>query len=215
MVDDDFEKIKREIVFERVAKAIKEDPKNWVKQVEDLGFEWFDDGYGEEEELEEKLAKPENQNQELLVAYFEGDVELSDQLLDSYLTEKDSATTNYPLFRKYFKKGNEKLKRLIISGLEKNPTDIGLLSDLSFFHEFKNILSELVGYYLNACEREQNLQNFEQLALNFYYDTEPDGFDALYELSEKYGPGSDKGKIVKKMIQEQKSEPEELNSDNL
>ena len=117
ILDDDFEKIKREIVFERVAKAIKEDPKNWVKQVEDLGFEWFDDGYGEEEELEEKLAKPENQNQELLVAYFEGDVELSDQLLDSYLTEKDSATTNYPLFRKYFKKGNEKLKRLIISGL--------------------------------------------------------------------------------------------------
>jgi hypothetical protein len=28
---------------------------------------------------------------------------------------------------------------------------------------------------------EQNLENFEQLALQFYYDTDPDGFDALYE----------------------------------
>jgi hypothetical protein len=71
MIDDDYEKIKREIVFEKTAKAIKEDPKNWIKQLEDLGFEYFDDGYGDEEELEEKLAKPENPNQELLVDYFE------------------------------------------------------------------------------------------------------------------------------------------------
>ena len=41
MNDDDYEKIKREIVFEKVAKAIKENRKNWVKQVEHLGFEWF------------------------------------------------------------------------------------------------------------------------------------------------------------------------------
>ncbi|MFH1761886.1 MAG: hypothetical protein ABIA63_12375, partial [bacterium] len=81
-------------------------------------------------------------------------------------------------------------------------------SDLAFFHEFKNILSELVGYYLNACEHEKNIQNFEQLALNFFYDTEPDDFDALYELSKKYEAVSNKGKIVKKIIQEQKSEPE-------
>ena len=38
MIDDDYEKIKRKIVFEKVAKAIKEDPKNWVTQLEDLGF---------------------------------------------------------------------------------------------------------------------------------------------------------------------------------
>jgi hypothetical protein len=100
MIDDDYEKIKREIVFEKTAKAIKKDPKNWIKQLE----------------------------------------------------------------------------------------DIGLLSDLAFLHEFKNLLSELIGYYLIACDHEQNFKNFEQLALQFYYDTDPDGFDALYELSEKYGP---------------------------
>jgi len=210
MVDDDYDKIKREIIFEKVAKAIKKDPKNWSKQIEELGFKWFDDGYGDEEELEEKLARPENPNQELLVAYFEGDIELSDQMLDAFLAEKDSDEPNYPLFRKYFKQGNENLKRLIISGLERNLSDIGLLSDLTFFHEFKNILSELIGYYRIACEHEKDLQNFEELALDFYYHTKPDGFNALYELSEKYGPGSDKGKIVREILQRQESEPESI-----
>ena len=200
MIDDDYEKFKREIVFEKVAKAIKEDPKNWIKQVEDLGFGYVDDGYGDEEELEEKQAKPENPNQELLANYFKGDIELSDQMLAAFFTEKDSDSPNYPLFRKYFRSGNENLKRLVKSGLKRSPADIGLLSDLSFFHEFKNILSELIGYYLIACDHEQNLKNFEQLALQFYYDTDPDGFDALYELSEKYGPDSDKGKIVREIL---------------
>jgi len=35
-------------------------------KLEEIGFEYFDDGYGDEEELEEKLAKPENPSQELL-----------------------------------------------------------------------------------------------------------------------------------------------------
>jgi len=100
MIDDDYEKLKREIVFEKVAKAIKEDPKNWLKQLEEL-------------------------------------------------------------------------------------------------------LSELIGYYLIACDHEPNLKNFEQLALQFYYDTDPDGFDALYELSEKYGPESDKGKNVREILRRQ------------
>ena len=211
MIDDDYEKLKREIVFEKAAKAIKEDPKNWIKQLEDIGFAYFDDGDGDEEELEEKLAKPENSNQKLLVNYFEGDMELSDQMLDAFLTEKDSDSPNYPLFRKYFKSGNENLKRMIILGLKRSPADIGLLSDLAFFHEFKNILSALIEYYLIACDHEQNLKNFEQLALQFYYDTDPDGFDALYELSEKYGPDSDKGKIVREILRRQESEPDSIN----
>ena len=211
MIDDDYEKLKREIVFEKVTKAIKEDPKNWIKQVEDLGFEYFDDGYGDEEELEERLAKPENPNQELLVDYLEGKIELSDQMPGVFLTEKYSDSPNYPLFRKYFKCGNENLKRLIISGLKRSSADIGLLSDLAFFHEFKNILSELIGYYLIACDHEENLKKFEQLVLEFYYDTDPDGFDALYELSEKYGPDSDKGKIVRKLLRRQESEPDSIN----
>ena len=210
MIDDDNEKIRREIVFEKAANAVKKDPKNWIKQVEDVGFEYFDDGYGDEEEFEEKLARPENSNQELLVVYFEDDIELSVQMLDAFLFEKDSDKPNYPLFRKYFKQGNENLKSLIISGLKRNPGDIGLLSDLVFFHEFNSILSELIRFYLIACDHEQNLKDFEQLALQFFYDTDPDGFDALYELSEKYGPASDKGKIVREILRRQKSEPDSI-----
>ena len=71
-------------------------------------------------------------------------------------------------------------------------------------------MSELIGYYLIACDHEQNLKNFVQLALQFYHDTDPDGFDALFELSEKYGPDSDKGKIVRKVLQRQKSEPDSI-----
>ena len=55
MIDDDYEKIMREIVFEEAAKAIKEDPTSWIKQLEDIGIEYFDDGYGDEEELERFL----------------------------------------------------------------------------------------------------------------------------------------------------------------
>ena len=210
MIDDDYEKMRRKIVFEKVAKAIKKDPKNWTRQVEELGFEWFDDDNGDEEEREEKLATPENSNQEFLVNYFEGDIELSDQVLDAFLTEKDSDEPNYPLFRKYFKSGNGNLKILIASGLKRDPADIGLLSDLTFFHEFKNILSDLIGFYLIACEHEKDLKNFEELAMDFYYHTKPDGFNALYELSENFGPDSDKGKIVREIIQKKDSEPESI-----
>jgi len=209
MSEDDSEKLKREIIFEQVSKAIKEDPKNWRSKLEDLGFQWFDDG-DDSEEVEEKLAKPENPNQELLVGYFEGSIKLSDHVLDSFLAEKESTNPNYPLIRKYFKKGNENLKKLLIFGLEKNPTDIGFLNDLGFLQEFKNILGELIQFYLNACEKEQDPNNFEELVIDFCCYTEPNGFDALHELEQKFGPDSDKVKIIQKIRQEQKSEPESI-----
>ena len=40
-----------------------------------------------------------------------------------------------------------------------------------------------------------------------YLYTEPDGFDSSYELEKKYGPGSDKENIIRKIKQEQDSEP--------
>jgi hypothetical protein len=187
-------------------KAIKEDPKNWTSRLEESGFQRFDDEY-DQEEAEEKVARPENSNQEFLVAYFEGSVDLSDRLLDSFLAEKESIDPNYPLFRKYFKKGNENLKKMIVFGLKKNPTDIGLLNDLAYFHEFRNLLGELVQLYMSACEKENDPGNFEELVRDFCLYTEPDGFDAFYELEQKYGPGSDKGNIIRKIKQEQDTEP--------
>ena len=208
--DDDFEKLRRELVFEQVSKAMNEDPKSWATKLEELGFEWVDDKYGEEEEVEESLAKPVNPNQDLLVAYFEGAAKLSDQVLDAYLAEKASVAPNYALIRKYFKKGNEDLRKLLMFGLGKKPTDVGLLNDLGFFHEFRNILGDLIRLYLKACEKEQDMSSFEELAVNFYYDTEPDGFDALYELEQQITPGTDKAKIIEKIRKGQETGPESV-----
>jgi len=97
---------------------------------------------------------------------------------------------------------------LLIFGLEKRPTDIGLLNDLGFFHEFKSILADLIHYYLRACKGEHDMHKFEELVLSFYNDTVPDGFDAFYELEQHIAPGSDKAKIVQKIRQEQALEPE-------
>lgn len=207
MTDDDFEKLKREIVFERVAKAVSKDPKNWADRLEDLGFQWFDDE-DDHEENEEAAAIPENQNQELIVGYFEGTEDPSKKVLTAYIEETESENPNYPLFRRYFKKGNPNLKNLIMNGLQTKPTDRGLLGDLGYFHENRNILAELIRFYLKACEKEQDMNRFEKLVLNFYYDTHPDGFDALQELGSLYPPDSTKGKILQKIRQELESEPE-------
>jgi hypothetical protein len=207
--DDDFEKLKRELIFERVSKAIEKDPKNWTSQLEDLGFQWFDDE-DDQEEVEEELAKPENVNQEFLVGYFEGYINLSDQVLYSFFAEKNSSTPNYPLIRKYFKKGNENLRRLLIYGLEKTPTDIDLLNDLGFFSEFRNILGDLIQFYLKACKEEKDMSKFEELVRDFYYYTEPDGFDALYEIEHQIPPESDKRKIIEKTRQELELESESI-----
>ena len=55
-IDDDYEKIKNEIIFERVAETIKKDPKHWSDRLEDIGFFWVDDNYGDQEEQEEKTG---------------------------------------------------------------------------------------------------------------------------------------------------------------
>jgi hypothetical protein len=205
--EDDLEKLMRELVFEQVANAIKEDRKNWVSRLEELGFQWFDDEDGQEG-FGEASAKPENPDQELLVAFFEGSAEPSEQVLTAYLGEKESDNPNYPLIRRYFKTGNQNLLNLLTYGLEGKPTDIGLLGDFGFFHEHSNILADLISQYLRACEIEQDMDSFQDLVMSFYYDTEPDGLDVFYELEQQFSPDSVKGKIIWKIRQEQELEPE-------
>jgi hypothetical protein len=207
MSDDDFERLKREIIFDRVAGTIKEDPENWADRLEELGFQWFDDE-DDQEENEEAAATPANQNEQLIVDYLEGTKEPSEKVLAAFIEETESENPNCPLFRRYFKKGNPNLKKLLMYGLGKNPNDMGLLGDLGYFHENRNILGNLIRSYVKACEIEQNMANFEKLVLSFCYDTHPDGFDAIAELDQHYPPESTKGKILKKIRQEQEMEPE-------
>ena len=172
--------------MDTVNEVFKNNPQNYKEELAKLGFQWFDDDYPDEIE-EEDNAVPENKNQEFLVAYFNGDVELSNSVIEAFLAEKNSDEPNFALIRKYFRQGNEHLKALIYRGLEINPTDIGFLNDLSFFHEFHPMLRELIRYYTDACRLQQNLKTFRELASDFYYNTAPDGYEAYHALKEIYG----------------------------
>jgi len=120
------------------------------------------------------------------------------------LHEKDTGNPNYPLFRRYFKAANQNLKALIIYGLDHYPGRIDLLSDLAFFHEFENILCTLITYYTGACMKQENLETFTELVRDFYYCTEPDGYDALPALRELFPPETDKRRIIDFLIAEEK-----------
>jgi hypothetical protein len=211
MFDDDFEKEKRKLVFKEVARVIKEHPRNYTEKLAELGFRWVDDEV-DEEAVEERSATIRTDNEKYLVGYFEGETALSDQVLNTYLAEKNSDSLNYPLFRQYFKKGNDRLKELLMCGLKKHPTDIGLLSDLAYYHEFRNILGELIEAYMTACGREHDLERFSQLVMSFCLETEPDGFDALHELEQACSRGSEKWEVIQAVRKqlESDSEPEDI-----
>jgi hypothetical protein len=171
--------------------------------LEELGFKYFEDDDDDIEEIEERNAKPENQRQRNLVAYFENKNKLSGKIFECFSEEKASDNPNFPLIRKYFRKANQNLKALLIYGLDHYPGRIDLLSDLTIFHEFENILSILISYYTRACVDQQNLETFTELAKDFYYSTKPDGYEALFALRELFEPDTDKRKIIEFLILEE------------
>ena len=88
-------------------------------------------------------------------------------------------------------------------GLDNYPGRIDLLSDLSFFHEFENILIILISYYTRACVDQGNLDTFTELAKDFYYPTNPDGYETYYALRELFEPYTDKRKIIDFLMAEE------------
>lgn len=204
---EEFEKIQREIVSEKMWQAFREGSGNYRENLEQIGFSWFED-YGPEEE-EERVAVPENDNQEMLVAWFEGNIEFSDKLLDILQDERGSDEPNYPLVRKYFKSGNRHLFKLIKLGLQQDPTNIDLLSDLGYFHEFKYILSELIDHFMTACKLENDLQKFSELAQEFFFSTIEYDYNALYALRDLFTETSDKRKIINFFINEHENQKDE------
>jgi hypothetical protein len=89
-----------------------------------------------------------------------------------------------------------------VYGLDRYPGRIDLLSDLAFFHEFENILRLIITYYTRACVTQSNLETFTMLAWDFYYSTNPDGYEALYALKELLDPDTEKGEIIDSLIVE-------------
>ena len=47
----EYEEIKNELLIDKVGDAIKKDPKNWINNMEEIGFTWIDDS---QEEIEEE-----------------------------------------------------------------------------------------------------------------------------------------------------------------
>lgn len=205
----DYEKLRDEIVVDKVNEIFRTHPDNYIAALEEIGFEYHEeDDY---DEIEERNARPENQNQKDLVAFFKGEKKLSDRILHQYFEERDSEFPNLPLIRPFFKEANQNLKSLIVYGLDRYSGSIDLLSDLAFFHEFENILRLLITYYTSACVTQSNLETFTELAWDFYYSTNPDGYEALYALRELFDPDTEKRKIIDSLIAETE-EGKETNS---
>lgn len=211
---DDYAKLKNEIIRDRVNEIFRNHPKDHIAKMEELGFEYFEDDYDDEEEIEERNARPENQRQRDLVAYFENKKKLSKKIFESYSEEKAAENPNYPLIREYYKKANKNLKILLLYGLDNYPGRIDLLSDLSFLHEFENILSILITYYTQACVDQANLDTFSELAKDFYYSTNLDGYEAYYALRELFEPDTDKRKIIDFLIAEEEEAERNISQPN-
>jgi len=201
---DDYEKLKNEIIRDKVNEIFHNHPNDHIVKLKELGFGYFeDDDY---EDIEERNARPENQRQRSLVGYFENEKKLSKTIFESYSEEKAVESPNYSLIRKYYKEANKNLKDLLIYGLDNYPDRIDLLSDLSFFHEFENILNILITYYTKSCVDQTNLDTFSELTKDFYYSTKPDGYEAYYALRELFEPDTDKRKIIDFLIAEEGEE---------
>jgi len=197
-----YKKLEIEIKRDKVSEIFRKHPRDYVTKMEEIGFEYFadDENY---EEIEERNAKPQNRRQREIVGYFENKNKLSKKLFESYSEEKAAQNPNYPLIRKYYKQANKNLKTLLLYGLDNYPGRIDLLSDLSFFHEFENILGTLITYYTQACVEQGNLDTFSELAKDFYYSTSPDGYEAYYALRELFESESNKRKIIDFLIFEE------------
>ncbi|MCP4408394.1 MAG: hypothetical protein GY807_11650, partial [Gammaproteobacteria bacterium] len=121
-----------------------------------------------------------------------------------YLAERNAEHPNYALLRRYFKRTNSSLRALLILGLDQYPTSIDLLSDLVYCHEHANILQELICRFTIACEKEDDLTRFSEIALDFHYATTPDGYDAFHALRELFSSNSQKLENIEFLIAEYK-----------
>ncbi len=199
--DYDTDNLNDEIIRDEIKRIFKRQPHDYISKLEELGLEYYDDNEEDIEDQEEALAKPINPNQEYLVGCFDGDITLSDRSVAIFLQERNSRAPNFPLFRKYFKSANRNLLALITHGLELDPISGELLSDLTYFHGFHNQLELLIRYYSQACEKQEDIDAFTELAKDFYDACIQDGFNAYYALRDLFAIGTDRRKITDFLIE--------------
>jgi HPt (histidine-containing phosphotransfer) domain-containing protein len=113
---------------------------------------------------------------------------------------------NTPLFRRYFRKGNIQLLALLRHGLDQNPINPDLLNNLGFYHIFSPILKELISRYSKACETEQDMAPYRQLAHDFHINCSASGYEALYALDETLQQDDPKKAVVRDLMSERGDE---------
>ncbi len=197
---DDFQKIKNEMAVDAVNEVFRNHPDNYISKLEEMGFKYFEEE--DTEKIEEDNAVPENDRQKDLVSYFDGKIILAPNILKLYFEERKSDHPNFPLIRKYFKTANSHLKNLLLFGLQKNRTNIHLLNDLAYFHEFENILEILIDHFTSACKQENNIGNFSEMVEEFYYSTLYDGYDAIAQLQQMFPAGTEKREFIDLFVSE-------------
>jgi hypothetical protein len=109
---EEYQKLKNEMIRDKVQEIFRTQPENWQESLEEMGFKYYEEE--DEEEIEGRKARPKNRAQRELVAYLQGEGEPAEKLLTTLVTERYKKRPNLPLIRKYFKSANQRLKALII-----------------------------------------------------------------------------------------------------
>lgn len=198
--------------MEQVRQIIKNHPRDYRERLEEVGLDWREDDYDllyEEEDREERAAQPETKNQRRLVHFLDSGGPVTPKILDAYLEERYSDTSNLPLIRKYFKLANPHLKSILLQGLAADPTDPDLLDDLAYFSDFDSMLGELIHFYTDACLKETDIERFSLLVQDFHMNTMDQGYDALQALTTLFQSGT-KSAVIQQISETMDEESEDI-----
>jgi hypothetical protein len=176
---------------------------NAVEEIEKLGFTYVVDENEDGDEIdEERSARPITADQISLVSYLESTVSPDEDWLTLWRSETMLDDTPFALWRRFFRAGNTQLKNLLLFGLDRVPTDRGLLAQLAFLHGFLFMPKELLARYERACDQENDPQRFRALAQEFGETTDSFGYDALAALRERYTADPAKTAVIDMLFAE-------------
>jgi hypothetical protein len=197
---------------EAVSHLFRRRPHNLIEKIEKLGFAYrVDDSEDAEDIAEERAALPKTTAQTGLVFYLDGAETPTESLLTLWREETQRDNTPYPLWRRYFRAVNAQLKKLILFGLDRYPTDRDLLDSLAFLHSFLPMPKELLTRYTLACDRESDPQKFRELAQDFDASASSFGYDALQALQAHYADCAVKKSVIDGLLVEIENHEDTVN----